>query len=177
MKKRSNLRQCRSDKGRKVNSSQWMARFYLLIIKMNMKLYLLLFYRIKKPKRTRDPWIESIEDWGVSRGTISRFLDHYFSKILAPVEIDPMSLMCCSYGQCLQWHERCFECCFHVQYNVLFNLFSLWRTYIPHFHKASSIASLEPEPSFKPVLCLSKPKAPAPNQEKRFLSSNKTLLG
>ncbi len=89
MKKRSNLRQCRSDKGRKVNSSQWMARFYLLIIKMNMKSYLLLFYRTKKPKWTRDPWIERIEDWGVSRGTISRFLDRYFSKILAPVKIGP----------------------------------------------------------------------------------------
>ncbi len=45
------------------------------------------------------------------------------------------------------------------------------------FHQGSSSAGSEPEPSFKPVLCLSTPKAPAPNQEKRFVSSTKTLLG
>ncbi len=48
---------------------------------------------------------------------------------------------------------------------------------IPLFHQGSSSAGSEPEPSFKPVLCLSTPKAPAPNQEKRFVSSTKTLLG
>ncbi len=51
-----------------------------------------------------------------------------------------------------------------------------WRQ-IPLFHQGSSSAGSEPEPSFKPVLCFSTPKAPAPNQEKRFLSSTKTLLG
>ncbi len=45
------------------------------------------------------------------------------------------------------------------------------------FHQGSSSAGSEPEPSFKPVLCLSTPKAPAPNQQKRFVSSTKTLLG
>ncbi|XP_067309421.1 uncharacterized protein [Pseudorasbora parva] len=35
----------------------------------------------------------------------------------------------------------------------------------------------EPEPSFKSVLCLSTPKAPALSQGKRFLNSTKTLLG
>ncbi len=48
---------------------------------------------------------------------------------------------------------------------------------IPLFHQGSSSAGSEPEPSFKPVLCLSTPKAPAPNQEKWFVSSTKTLLG
>ncbi len=48
---------------------------------------------------------------------------------------------------------------------------------IPLFHQGSSSAGSEPEPSFKPVLCLSTPKAPAPNQQKRFVSSTKTLLG
>ncbi len=51
------------------------------------------------------------------------------------------------------------------------------RALIPLFHQGSSSAGSEPEPSFKPVLCLSTPKAPAPNQEKRFVSSTKTLLG
>ncbi len=50
-------------------------------------------------------------------------------------------------------------------------------TLLPLFHQGSSSAGSEPEPSFKPVLCLSTPKAPAPNQEKRFVSSTKTLLG
>ncbi len=50
-------------------------------------------------------------------------------------------------------------------------------TLIPLFHQGSSSAGSEPEPSFKPVLCFSTPKAPAPNQEKRFVSSTKTLLG
>ncbi len=45
------------------------------------------------------------------------------------------------------------------------------------FHQGSSSAGSEPEPSFKPVLCFSTPKAPAPNQEKWFVSSTKTLLG
>ncbi len=48
---------------------------------------------------------------------------------------------------------------------------------LPLFHQGSSSAGSEPEPSFKPVLCLSTPKAPAPNQQKRFVSSTKTLLG
>ncbi len=48
---------------------------------------------------------------------------------------------------------------------------------IPLFHQGSSSAGTEPEPSFKSVLCLSTPKAPAPNQQKRFVSSTKTLLG
>ncbi len=46
---------------------------------------------------------------------------------------------------------------------------------IPLFHQGSSSAGSEPE--LKPVLCFSTPKAPAPNQEKRFVSSTKTLLG
>ncbi len=45
---------------------------------------------------------------------------------------------------------------------------------LPLFHQGSNSAGSEPEPSFKPVLCLSTPKAPAPNQQKRF---QKTLLG
>ncbi len=45
------------------------------------------------------------------------------------------------------------------------------------FHQSSSIAVSDPKPSFKPVLCLSTPKAPALNQEKWFASSTKTLLG
>ncbi len=48
---------------------------------------------------------------------------------------------------------------------------------LPLFHQGSSNAGSEPEPSFKPVLCFSTPKAPAPNQEKWFVSSTKTLLG
>ncbi len=48
---------------------------------------------------------------------------------------------------------------------------------LPLFHQGSSSAGSEPEPNFKPVLCLSTPKAPAPNQQKRFVSSTKTLLG
>lgn len=44
------------------------------------------------------------------------------------------------------------------------------------FHQGSLSAGLEPEPSFKSVLCLSTPKAPAPNQEKWFVNSTKTLL-
>ncbi len=51
------------------------------------------------------------------------------------------------------------------------------RRLLPLFHQGSSSAGSEPEPSFKPVLCFSTPKAPAPNQEKRFVSSTKTLLG
>ncbi len=47
----------------------------------------------------------------------------------------------------------------------------------PLFHQSSSSAGSEPEPSFKPVLCFLTPKAPAPNQEKRFVRSTKTLLG
>ncbi len=43
---------------------------------------------------------------------------------------------------------------------------------LPLFHQSISSAGSEPEPSFKPVLCLSTPKAPAPNQEKRFASSS-----
>jgi len=37
--------------------------------------------------------------------------------------------------------------------------------------------STEPHAHPFPLLCLSTPKAPAPNQEKRFVSSTKTLLG
>ncbi len=48
---------------------------------------------------------------------------------------------------------------------------------IPLFHQGSSSVGSEPEPSFKPVLCFSTPKAPALNQEKWFVSSTKTLLG
>ncbi len=48
---------------------------------------------------------------------------------------------------------------------------------VPLSHQGSSSAGSEPEPSFKPVLCFSTPKAPAPNQEKWFVSSTKTLLG
>ncbi len=50
-------------------------------------------------------------------------------------------------------------------------------TRIPLFHQGSSNAGSEPEPSFKPVLCLSTHKAPAPKQKKLFVSSTKTLLG
>ncbi len=49
--------------------------------------------------------------------------------------------------------------------------------HIPLFIQGSSSAVSESEPSFKPVLCLLTPKAPAPNQEKWFVSSTKTLLG
>ncbi len=61
------------------------------------------------------------------------------------------------------------ELCFCMQHCM--------RNFIPLFHQGSSSAGSEPEPSFKPVLCLSTPKAPAPNQEKRFVGSTKTLLG
>ncbi len=40
---------------------------------------------------------------------------------------------------------------------------------IPLFHQGSSSAGSEPEPSFKPVLCLSTPKAPPPGTRKSGL--------
>ncbi len=46
------------------------------------------------------------------------------------------------------------------------------RCLIPLFHQGSLSAGSEPEPSFKPVLCLSTPKAPALNQQKRFVSKH-----
>ncbi len=46
---------------------------------------------------------------------------------------------------------------------------------LPLFHQSSSSAGSVP--SFNPILCLLTPKAPAPNQEKQFVSSTKTLLG
>ncbi len=49
-----------------------------------------------------------------------------------------------------------------------------FRQPIPLFHQSRSSAGSETEPSFKPVLCLS---TPAQNQEKRFLSRTKQLLG
>ncbi len=39
-------------------------------------------------------------------------------------------------------------------------------SHLPLFHQGSSSAGSEPEPSFKPVLCLLTPKVPAPKQEK-----------
>ncbi len=42
-------------------------------------------------------------------------------------------------------------------------------TCYPLFHQSCSSAGSELEPRFKPVLCLSTPKAPAPNQEKWFV--------
>ncbi len=42
---------------------------------------------------------------------------------------------------------------------------------IPLFQQGSSSAGSEPEPSFKPVLCLSTPKAQAQNQEKRSVQA------
>ncbi len=42
-------------------------------------------------------------------------------------------------------------------------------TCYPLFHQSCSSDGSELEPSFKPVLCLSTPKAPAPNQQKRYV--------
>ncbi len=58
-----------------------------------------------------------------------------------------------------------------------FRYYGALKGLIPLFHQGISSADSEPEPSFKPVLCLSTPKASAPNQEKWFVSSTKTLLG
>ncbi len=61
---------------------------------------------------------------------------------------------------------------FHI---LTFVIFFASTSVVPLFHQGSASAGSEPEPNFKPVLCFSTPKAPAPNQEKRFVSRAVTV--